>query len=422
MTATKRLRLSSLQLGAVLVTGGLVVGYGLFHKAQILATLHPGDKVKVDFSRDYRLKPFISRVKIAGVPVGVVTGVKRDGSAVEVDLKVDKGVRGKLGTAPSAAVRPTTLLGGNYYVELRPGGDPGTFSGAIPVARTTIPVELDRVLESVGPEQRKGLQTLIGKFDSTLRPEGSGALTSFLHAAPSTLQPAGSVFDAFRGSNPGSDLTDLVSGLDSTARVLTAQKGQLASLLVDAAGTTKALSVQRDSFATTLRDAPDSLAAARQGLQALGLTLDEVRITAPKVRASVRSATGLLAEAGPVLAQARPLLADLRPLAADLRPLLHDLVPVTTSATGVLSDVNGAVIQRLQGPILSTVLSPYRGSTPFYQELAYMFAGLDATSDLVDRNGATIAFDPGGGVQSVGGTPVKDPLPGQGTRSQRKAP
>jgi phospholipid/cholesterol/gamma-HCH transport system substrate-binding protein len=118
----------------------------------------------------------------------------------------------------------------------------------------------------------------------------------------------------------------------------------------------------------------------------------------------------LLELAGPVLAEARPLLADLRPLAADLRPLLHGLNPLVGSASGVLADVNGSVINRVRGPVLSTVLAPYRGTTPFYKEFAYMLSGLDATSDLTDRNGATIAFDPGVGVQTVGGTGVADPL------------
>jgi phospholipid/cholesterol/gamma-HCH transport system substrate-binding protein len=331
---------------------------------------------------------------------------------------VSKDVRRKLGAAPSAAIRPTTLLGGNYYLELKPGGDPGTFTGIIPVARTTVPVELDRVLERVGPEQRKGIQTFIGQFDKTLRPEGSTAAKSLVASAPATLVPAGTVLQALRGNRPDTDLSDLVSGLSSTARVLTAQKQQLDSLLTDAAGTTATLAQRRDDLATTLREAPATLASTRSGLTALDHTLEQVRLTAPQARAAVQSATALLAKAGPVLEQARPLLADLRPLAANLRPILQGLTPLVTSATGVVGDVNGATIKRLQGPILSTVLSPYRGSTPFYQELAYMVAGLDATSDMVDRNGATIAFDPGLGIQSLGGTALKDPLSSATARPQ----
>jgi phospholipid/cholesterol/gamma-HCH transport system substrate-binding protein len=411
-TQAKAHRLSSVQLGAVVLVAGLGVGYCLFHKAQLVTALRPGDTVKIDFDRAYRLKIYTSKVKLAGVPVGVVTGVHREAGGVQYQIKINKDIRSKLGAAPSAAIRPTTLLGGNYYLEIKPGGDPGTFVGVIPATRTTVPVELDTVLNYVGPEQRKGLQTLITQLDKSVGPTGSTAAKSLVASSPSTLGPAATVLDALRGTHQDTDLSDIVSGLSSTARVLTAQKQELDALLTDAAGTAVTLANRRDDLATTLRDAPATLANTRAGLQALNQTLGLVRTTAPRARASVQSATVLLAASRPVLAQARVLLTDLRPMAADLRPLLQGLMPLVPATTALVSDVNGAPLRRIQGPVLSTVLAPYRGSTRFYQELAYMFAGLDATSAMVDRNGATIGFDPGVGVQSIGGLPLADPLVG----------
>ncbi|MPY81461.1 MAG: MCE family protein, partial [Actinophytocola sp.] len=59
-------------------------------------------------------------------------------------MKLDNGTLDKLGTEPSARIRPTTLLGGNYYVHLEHGGAEGAFDDeTIPLTRTTSPpVEL----------------------------------------------------------------------------------------------------------------------------------------------------------------------------------------------------------------------------------------------------------------------------------------
>ena len=69
-------------------------------------------------------------------------------------MEVDKDIPAKLGTAPTATIRPTTLLGGNYFVDLKPGGDPGEFHDVIPVAHTTLPVELDKLLDLSNEEVR----------------------------------------------------------------------------------------------------------------------------------------------------------------------------------------------------------------------------------------------------------------------------
>jgi len=65
-------------------------------------------------------------------------------------LKVQNGIRALLGSAPTVVIRPTTVLGGNL---LRGAGlrwDPGEFtSDAIPVNRTRLPVELDRLLSAI---------------------------------------------------------------------------------------------------------------------------------------------------------------------------------------------------------------------------------------------------------------------------------
>ena len=406
--ASRLPRLSPVQLGALLLALALTAGVLLFSKNAIGTAIRPGDELVLELARDYRLRPDQTPVKVAGIPVGVGTGVERAGENTRVSLKLDKGTARRLGTAPSAAVRPTTLLGGNYYVALSPGGDPGTPAGNVPVERTTLPVELDRVLARVGPAQQEGIRTAVAQLDGTLDERGEEAAKELLADAPEALEPAGRVLDALRGTEPADDLGDLVSGLESTGRALAAEQAQLDGMLAATAGAAATLGDRREAVADTLADAPQTMATTRSALRRLDGTLAKVRSTAPDLREGVQRTAVLVKQARPVLAEARPVVADLEVLAADLRPLLGDAVPVVRQATDVLSDVDGPVVERLRGPVLTTVLSPYRGKTRFYEELGYMAAGIANASKMTDRQGATIAFHPGPGVQSVGGLP---PLP-----------
>lgn len=407
---------SPLQLGIGFLVLALVAGVVLFQKNRIITTLSPGDTITANFARDYRLKPFETEVKVAGVPVGVVTSVDRGpDTTADVDLKLDNGTLEKIGTEPSAEIRPTTLLGGNYYVELHPGGGRGELRGAIPRERTKTPVELDKVAAALQPPALGGLRSSVHRLDSTLGQDGQPALRDLVQHAPDTLGPTGNVLDAARGTRPDQDLPQLVDGLQSTARVLSQKQGQLDGIVNNLNTTSAALSRQNGPVADTIHDLPQTLQTARAGLGDLNGSLHELRRTAGPARPAVQELDRLLAKSDPVLVRARPVVHDVRQLLPDARAAVQELVPTSERATGVLNDVRGPVLDRVNGPIMHTVLSPWRGSgpyegggadRPFYKELAYMAANLNSTSKMTDRNGASIAFMPGVAPGSVGGLSI----------------
>ncbi|HEV7864632.1 MAG TPA: MlaD family protein, partial [Acidimicrobiia bacterium] len=124
---------SPLQLGVAWFVIMAVAGYGLLHKSEILLGLHDGKIVRAEFASRYKLTDTISKVELGGVRVGTITRLQRgdDGGAV-VSMKLERSVIGVLGSAPRAAIRPATLLGGpglSAAVELTPGGTPGRFDG-----------------------------------------------------------------------------------------------------------------------------------------------------------------------------------------------------------------------------------------------------------------------------------------------------
>jgi phospholipid/cholesterol/gamma-HCH transport system substrate-binding protein len=408
------------KLGLVLFAAIALAAVIVVDKAALLTFLTPGETVTAQFPKNLELQVGGSDVKIAGTKVGTVSGIETTpDSTTVVSMKVDHGTRAKLGTDPAAAIRPVTVLGGRYYIELSPGGGRGSYAGdVIPVARTTAPVELPEVLSALQPSARQGLQATVKDLDDTLGAGGSDALRSLVQNAPGTLSPAGDVLNSALGAHPGTDLPSLVSNLDKTAAVLTAKDGQLASVLDKLSSTTAAVDAGSPQLAAAVADLPATLRATRSGMTDLGGTLDKLTQVAPEAGPSVRALDDALRHLDPALAAARPVVADLRPMLADTRPLVDRLVPVSKEATGVLDDLRGPVLDRLNGPVITRLNEQWRGTGPFaggganghtvYQELGILAARFDNLSKYYDQNGAFANLQAGVGTNSLAGTPGLD--------------
>jgi phospholipid/cholesterol/gamma-HCH transport system substrate-binding protein len=409
----KILGMTRVQVGIVSVILTLAAGWAMFSKARIMTALRPGTHVSAEFTEQYKLVPYASKVKIAGVPVGLVTGIDPTEDGVLVDMKVDGDAREALGSEPSAVIRPVTLLGGgsiSVYVELIPGGDPGTFEGSIPIERTSLPVELDRVLEVLTDEPLSGLRTSVYELDETLGNGGAGALGALLDGAPDALVPAGEVLDALRGAD-GDDLSDVVVGLEALAARLAESEDRTDALLTGIDSLAGTLQRHSGALRQAVATLPSALTHTRGTLVGLDEALDRLeRVAAPLVPA-VDALTAALRVAAPVLAEARPLAVDARPMVADLSAVLDQLVPIVSDGTQIVRDVSGPVIERIRNPIISTLNAPFRDSPDLlYQELAYMLTGLDGIAKITDFNGAAINFNPGLNEETIGGLPLQSPL------------
>lgn len=409
----RRMPLSARMLGVVLLVAMLVFALYAFNRPRIDTSLASGEKLDANFSRDYKLIPYQSVVKLAGVKVGSVTGVDdRPDAGSTVSMKLDNGTLAKLGTAPRATIRPALLLGGNYYVELTPGAQKGSASSTVPVARTAVPVELDRVLQAFTPSTQQAIQGTIGSLQKTMGKPGRDAVQGLLGSAPAALAPTGQVLTAAEGSNPQTDLTSLVVGAERIGATLSAQQGQLASILTSLDTTTSALAAQRVPLSDAIRQAPTTLSTTRTGLADLDTSLDKLTTTASSFRPAAQRLAPLLDELDPTLATAQPVIADARKVAADARPLVARLVPTAQSAQSDLSDVQGNVLQRANGPLLAAVLAPWHGTGvyagggndhPLYKEAGYLLSHTADVFKFHDAQGAAGRLMAGVGLNSVNG-------------------
>jgi len=399
------------------VVAAIVLGVLAF-KPQLKAMLDGGEEVTAEFSSQYKLREHDSTVKVAGVTVGSVTDIEdTDRGTVVVTMKIDEGVVDRLGAAPTAEIEPRTLLGGRYAIELHPGEGAGDFSGAIPLERTNMPVELDSIAEALPADAREALQGLVGKAGPTVS-KSADEIAALLDTAPDVLRPAAPVLRSVRGTRPSQDLTDIVSHLDATARALTRSDDQLEGTVVDLSTVSRALALHEDDLATVLAELPDTLRGARSGINGLADVVAELETTARSLEPAAPELADLLLDLGPTLRIARPVLRELVPTLRDLRPAVTELVPVAERATSVLGDLRGPVLQRVKGPVMDFLLNKWVGTGPYsesaqgyqadhkvYEELAYMATNIDRASMGQDARGSTLAFQAGVGLDSLNGVP-----------------
>ncbi|HEX3787477.1 MAG TPA: mammalian cell entry protein [Pseudonocardiaceae bacterium] len=395
--------LSAWKLGAGFLVAVAVIGWAVFNKTQLQTWFTPGENLKVHFASDYRLRPYFSKAKISFVPVGIVTGVdQQEDNSVVVTVKIFGDDISQLGTEPNAVIRPTTLLGGNYFIDLAPGGAKGRPVGEIPVQRAHLPVELDKVLRALQPNALAGLQGTVSKLDQTLQGGTNDALHRLAADAPGSLKPTGQVVDALRGTNPDTDLTDFVSGIEQASQELATPKGRLDSIINDLATTSAVFGRRSADFSSTLDELPATLRSADRGLNRLNTTLDVLDDTVDDIRPTARQLDDTLGHVDPVLRRARPVVRDLRDLLQDARPLVKRLVPNVQDLNDVLDDLRGPVLQRVNGPVSDLLLHSFHGTGPYaqtetdrpvYQEVVYGFATLDR-ANTQNKNGSGIAFQP----------------------------
>lgn len=218
-------------------------------------------RVSADFTRAVGLYPG-SDVRILGVKVGQVDEVVPEGDHVHVTFSFDD--RHKVPATAQAAIIAPSLVS-DRYVQLLPVWTEGPAMQAgtrIPLARTAVPVELDRVSQSLDD-----LMVALG-------PDGAnsdGALNDFLQTSAANLDG--------NGARLGQTVEDLSAALSTVSQ----HKGDLfgtiknlqtfTSMLARNNAEVRRLNADMATVATQLREERDNL---RGSLKNLGVALNEV--------------------------------------------------------------------------------------------------------------------------------------------------
>lgn len=230
--------------------------------------------VSADFTRAVGLYPG-SDVRILGVRVGQVDTVVPEGDHVHVTFSYDSKYRVPA-DAKAAIVAPSLVS--DRYVQLLPvftSGPALTAGTRIPLERTAVPVELDRVSQSLDD-----LMVALG-------PDGAnknGALSQLLETSAANLDGNGTKINgtvhdlsAALSTLSGSreDLFGTVKNLQSFTSMLATNNDQVRRLNSDLATVAVQLSAERDDLKSALKN--------------LGVAVDEVQSFVGDNRAVIKT-------------------------------------------------------------------------------------------------------------------------------------
>lgn len=311
-----------------------------------------GYRFTADFPRTLALAEQ-SEVKINGVQVGHVVGLKLDGrNETQATMEIESRYA-PLRTDDRLLLRTKTLLG-ETYVEITPGSNQAP---ALPnearLAQANVEpfVTLDDILNTFNPKVRRSFRVWMTSLAEGFNGRGEAINLSF-----ATLQPF------FEGANrllAALDAqTDAVkSVVRNTGQVfdaLTEREEQLKRLIVNGQAALKPAAAASAQFANAWRELPAFERNSEKGL---------------------RSLNGLAADASPLLEQLRPAERELTPLlrsaekfAPQFDALLTSLGPLTKAAKRGLPDV--AKTLGLTTPYLEAVRPVLHNFDPFLQYTA----------------------------------------------------
>ena len=250
--------------------------------------------------------------------------------------------------------------------------------------KTTSPVDLDQLFDTLDPRARKGLQGLIKGSAAIYQGRGKQANSSakYVNPALSTTSRLVNEINSDQGA-----FTDFVVDSSRVVTSLSQRQQDLTDLVTNANKTSSAIASESQSLDAGLRLLPGTLRKANTTLVNTRSTLDDLDVL---VDAS-KPATKRLA---PFLKQLRPLVAQARPTIADLRKTIrqpgddNDLTELLRSAPGLEAQTRTTVPHAIDALRKSTPdLSFIRSYAPelggFLRDFGQGAANYDANGHYV---------------------------------------
>jgi ABC-type transporter Mla subunit MlaD len=301
-------------------------------------------------------------VKIAGVPVGVVSGMDvTDDKKAAVTLQINKKEFTPFKDDAHCTIRPQGLIG-EKFVECVPGsaaspalrkiehGD-GKGERLLPVQDTSSPVDLDLVNDIMRLPYRERFAILLNELGTGLAGRGAD-LNEVVHRANPALRETDDVLEILGHQNRV--LARLARDSDQALAPLTREREHFADFIVQANRTGEATAERSADIRLGIHRLPAFLRQLRllmvdlEGLADQGTPLlTNVNQAAPALGRLIK-AQGTLADAsresfpslGDALERGRPALISARPLIRDLGRLGKQLDPTSKNLDAITKSLN----------------------------------------------------------------------------------
>ena len=266
--------------------------------------------VKVQFENAGQLVKG-NQVQVGGRPIGTIKDIKltNEGLAqVEISLKEMT----PLHQGTTAVIRSTSLSGiANRYIalDLAPQNAPKIEDGGfIRPDKTTAPVDLDQLFNTLDEPTRKGLQNIVRGSAAQYDGKAKQANESIKYFNPALSTSSELLRELVR------DRVVFKKFVTDTADVVTDladRRSDITGLVSNANQTAAAIGDEQAALARTLDLLPDTMREANTTFVNLRATLDDLDV--------------LVSESKPATKRLAPFLRALRPLVHDSRPTIRDL-------------------------------------------------------------------------------------------------
>jgi virulence factor Mce-like protein len=439
------------------------VRFGLIFLIVIAVLVYFGFTKHLPFKHGYQLKGVFasavnikpkSPVRIGGIDVGKVTGIKREGSTGLVSMEIEnKGL--PIHDDATLKVRPRIFLEGNWFVEMQPGSPsaPTLSSGAtIPIAQTSDPVQLDQVLNALNTDTRANLQTFLIEYGAALTRNPNAAedaeqeaevrginaaqaLNKAYHRGGKALRATAVLNQAITGTEPH-DLSTLVASIGKVTAALNVHEQQLGEFVENFSIFFRALAAQSQPLRATVAELPSSLTNIRRGLASLDASFPPTRAFAHALVPGVKTTNQTVAASLPWIEQVRLSLAP-----SELGGVAEGLVQATPSLARLVNeqvplfqqtDAFNKCLTNVLYPAGNTRIQDGSSTTGVeaYKEFWYSLVGLNSIGQNFDGNGSMARFLVGNSGATLRSAPAsvvntkvkglrllaRSPLAPQGTR------
>jgi phospholipid/cholesterol/gamma-HCH transport system substrate-binding protein len=367
-----------------------------------------GFEVKAVLQNAPQIQPG-SKVRIAGVDVGKVTGTEPGkGTTAVIKMELDDSAL-PLHKDATLKIRPRTFLEGGMFVDLHPGtpGSPTMGDGyTIPVSATATPVLLGHATADLRSATRDNLRYLFHAARQAVEGDAPQALhDAQKHIAPAFLGIA-QVAEASQGEKHG-DLTGAVRSTGQTMTALASRDEQLATLLTGLNRTARALGNRRAEVGRSLEELDPLLAEVRPAETEANDLFPSVRSFAAEIRPGIRRAPATLHLALPFLDQAEGIVQprELPALISQADPAIRSLARQEPSLTEVLRLVTPVMdcLHHSAYPTLTAKIQdpPLTTGDPVYRELLHALPGDGSVAQNFDGNGPQVRYHAGFGDRTV---------------------
>lgn len=321
-------------------------------------------------------------LKVAGVIVGKIGKIElTPNNKAAVTLIVERKGIGPFKRDARCEIIVTSLIG-EQPVQCDPGSADApeleTPSGedlpVLPVTRTSVPVPVDRFLDTFNEPSRDSLRIFLNELGVAMAARGED-LAEILRRSNPTLRKTNEVLEILARQNRV--LRDLIAASDRIQKPLARDREQVADSIVQINAVAQAAASRREDLRETIRRMPPLLRELKPTMKEVGELSDET---------------------APILADLKAVAPELSRFIIDLGPFAREAVPAAESL-GETTDIAGPILTKAN-PVIKKVDALTKPARPVARNLSNLLTDIEDTGgyerlmDLIFYLGAaTGSFD-----------------------------